>query len=114
MEHVVHRSDTRWGYSVSVTTEPRYVPAAGRAWLTRLYDPVVALTTREQRFRGLLAERLLATLPDEGVVVDVGSGTGTFAIAVAAQRSAATVIGVDGDDEVLAIARAKPGAGRVD
>jgi hypothetical protein len=36
---------------VSVATEDRYVPAAGRAWLTRLYDPVVAVTVRERRFR---------------------------------------------------------------
>jgi hypothetical protein len=34
-------------------TEQRYVPAAGRAWLTTLYDPLMALTMRE---RGQLAE----------------------------------------------------------
>ena len=50
---------------MSVATEDRYVPAAGHARLTRLYDPIVALTTREQRFRGLLAERLRGSLPRE-------------------------------------------------
>jgi len=97
-----------------VATEDRYVPAAGRTWLTRLYDPVVALTTRERRFRGLLAERVLAALPQGGVVADVGCGTGTFAIALAATRPDATVIGIDGDEQVLALARAKPRAQRVD
>jgi hypothetical protein len=29
----------------------RYVPAAGRASLTGLYDPIVALTMRERRWR---------------------------------------------------------------
>lgn len=99
---------------MSVATEDRYVPAAGHPRLTRLYDPIVALTTREQRFRGLLAERLRGSLPSDGVVVDVGCGTGTFAIAVAAATPDATVIGMDGDDDVLTIARAKRGADRVD
>jgi ubiquinone/menaquinone biosynthesis C-methylase UbiE len=92
----------------------RYVPAAGRRAFTRLYDPVVALTTRERRFRALLRERVLAALPARGTVVDVGCGTGTFAIALAEARPDATVIGVDGDTGVLALARAKPGAERVD
>jgi ubiquinone/menaquinone biosynthesis C-methylase UbiE len=99
---------------VSVATEQRYVHAAGRAWLTRVYDPVVALTVRERRFRGLLAERVTAALPHGGTVVDVGCGTGTFAIALAAQRPDASAVGVDGDPQVLAIARSKPGAERVD
>jgi hypothetical protein len=32
------------------TESERYVPAAGRAWLTALYDPVMALTMRERAF----------------------------------------------------------------
>jgi ubiquinone/menaquinone biosynthesis C-methylase UbiE len=98
---------------VSVPTQDRYVHAAGRAWLTRVYDPVVALTVRERRFRGLLADRVLAGLPRGGTVVDVGCGTGTFAIALAERRPDAAVAGVDGDAEILALARAKRGAERV-
>jgi SAM-dependent methyltransferase len=96
---------------VSVTTEDRYVTAAGRAWLTRLYDPIVATTVRERRFRALLSERVLGSLPKGGTVVDVGCGTGTFAIALA--TAGATVIGVDGDPHVLELAREKLGAERV-
>jgi ubiquinone/menaquinone biosynthesis C-methylase UbiE len=90
----------------------RYVPAAGRRAFTRIYDPVVALTMRERTFRDRLRAQVLDGLPAGGQVVDVGCGTGTLAIALAA--SGADVIGVDGDPEVLALAHAKPGAGAVD
>ena len=89
----------------------RYVPAAGRRALTRLYDPAVALTMREATFRARLRDQVLGGLPDGGCVADVGCGTGTLTIALAA--SGARVIGVDGDPEVLALARAKAGADAV-
>jgi SAM-dependent methyltransferase len=89
----------------------RYVPAAGRRALTRLYDPAVALTMREATFRGRLRDQVLDGLAAGGTVADVGCGTGTLAIALAA--SGARVIGVDGDPEVLALAQAKPGADAV-
>jgi len=89
----------------------RYVPAAGRAAFTRLYDPVVALTMREATFRGRLCAQVLDGLAPGAAVVDVGCGTGTLAIALAA--AGAEVIGVDGDPEVLALAHAKPGADAV-
>jgi ubiquinone/menaquinone biosynthesis C-methylase UbiE len=89
----------------------RYVPAAGRPAFTRLYDTVVALTMREATFRGRLRAQVLDGLAPGAAVVDVGSGTGTLAIALAAAGS--EVIGVDGDPEVLALAHAKPGADAV-
>jgi ubiquinone/menaquinone biosynthesis C-methylase UbiE len=93
-----------------VPSETDYVPAAGWKRLTRLYDPIVATTMRERRFRGELAEAVAADLPNGGTVVDVGCGTGTFAIAFADQRRDARPIGVDGDPSILALARHKPGA----
>jgi ubiquinone/menaquinone biosynthesis C-methylase UbiE len=89
----------------------RYVPAAGRSAFTRLYDPVVALTMREDAFRERLRAQVLDGLAAGGCVVDVGCGTGTTAIGLAA--AGADVIGVDGDPEVLALAHAKPGADAV-
>jgi ubiquinone/menaquinone biosynthesis C-methylase UbiE len=89
-------------------TEPAFVPAAGRRAFTRLYDPVVALTMREATFRDRLRAHVLDGLANGGTIVDVGCGTGTLAIALAA--GGAQVIGVDPDAEVLALARAKPGA----
>ena len=91
-------------------TEPRYVPAAGRAAFTRLYDPVVALTMRESTFRPQLLAAISDGLPHGGRLLDVGCGTGTFAIALAAARPDAEITGVDGDPEALTIARAKAGA----
>lgn len=95
-------------------TEPRYVPAAGWSAFTRLYDPVIARTMREKRFRGEMLRRVEADLPEGGTVVDVGSGTGTFALALKQRRPDARVIGVDGDEEILALAQAKPGAAGIE
>jgi ubiquinone/menaquinone biosynthesis C-methylase UbiE len=92
----------------------RYVPAAGLRGLTRFYDPIIAVTMREQLFRGRLTKQLLADLPAEAAIADVGAGTGTFAIGLAAAAPSATVVAVDGDPEVLAIAQAKPGAAAVE
>ena len=105
--------------ATSVGTAPeaggaRYVPAASRRSLTRIYDPIIALTMRERVFRGRLEQQVLAGLPPTGATtVDVGAGTGTFAIALAAAAAGVETIGIDGDPEILALARAKPGADRV-
>lgn len=95
-------------------TNGAYVPAAGRASLTKLYDPAIALTMREKRFRGLLLEQVCGALGTGGTVVDVGAGTGSFAIQVATALPGAEVIAVDGDEEVLAVARGKEGAHAVE
>jgi ubiquinone/menaquinone biosynthesis C-methylase UbiE len=94
--------------------ESRYVSAAGIRGLTRYYDAIVALTMRERLFRGKLARQVLTELPADARVADVGAGTGTFAIELAAAAPGAAVIGVDGDPEVLAIAAAKDGATAVE
>jgi ubiquinone/menaquinone biosynthesis C-methylase UbiE len=91
----------------------RYVPAAGRAAFTRFYDPMMALTMREGTWRPRLLSAVTEALPRGGRVLDVGCGTGTFAIALAAARPDATVVGVDGDPEALAIAAGKTGAAAV-
>jgi SAM-dependent methyltransferase len=91
----------------------RYVPAAGRVGSTRLYDASIALTMREERWRPLLRDRALSSVPANGHVVDVGAGTGTLAILLAAARPDVAVTAVDGDEEILALARAKPGAAPV-
>jgi ubiquinone/menaquinone biosynthesis C-methylase UbiE len=97
-----------------MSSEGRYVPAAGLRGMTRFYDSVIALTTRERLFRGRLAGQVLKGLPSGSRIADVGAGTGTFAIAIAAAAATAEVVGVDGDPEILAIARAKRGAEAVE
>ena len=96
-----------------MSTEERYVPASGRFGPTSLYDRSIALTMREERWRPVLRDRVLAGVPEGGRVVDVGAGTGTLAVALAEARPDVEVVGVDGDPEILAQARAKPGAERV-
>jgi ubiquinone/menaquinone biosynthesis C-methylase UbiE len=87
-------------------SEERYVPAAGRGWLTRLYDPVMALTMRERVWRpALIATVLTDPLPD--TVLDLGCGTGTLCIQLAAASPTIQVLGIDGDEEILARARQK-------
>lgn len=88
--------------------------AAGARGLTRFYDTIVAMTMRERLFRRELAAQLLADLPERARIADVGAGTGTFAIGLAVAAPEARVIAVDGDPEVLELARAKPGAGAVE
>ena len=91
----------------------RYVPALGLPALTGFYDTVLALTMRERRWRPLLRDRIATRVGPGGCIVDVGAGTGTLAIALAALRPDAQVIAVDGDPEVLALARRKASAERV-
>jgi ubiquinone/menaquinone biosynthesis C-methylase UbiE len=80
-----------------------YVPALGRKSLTRFYDPVVAATTRERTFKARLLEQLD---PRPGRrILDLACGTGTLARDI--HDRGATVVGVDGDPEMLARARAK-------
>jgi ubiquinone/menaquinone biosynthesis C-methylase UbiE len=95
-------------------TEQRYVPAAGRAAFTGLYDPIVALTMREGSWRPALVREVTATLPPAATVVDVGAGTGSFAIALAAAHRDAAIIAIDGDPQVLQRAQAKPGGRTVE
>ena len=98
-----------------MAAEERYVTATGLRGLTRFYDSIVALTMREQLFRGRLARQVLTDLPPSARIADVGAGTGTFAIGLAAAAPGAEeVVGIDGDPQILAIAAAKAGAAAVE
>jgi ubiquinone/menaquinone biosynthesis C-methylase UbiE len=93
-------------------TDSRYVPAAGRAGLTRFYDVGVRLTMRERQWRPMIVDAVADVSPK--VVVDIGCGTGALSIPVAERLPKARVVGVDGDPEVLDLARSKPGAEAVE
>ena len=87
-------------------TEQRgYLPALRFSALTRIYDPVVALTSRERRFKELLVEQA-APAPGQRIL-DLGCGTGTLAIQVKQREPDAEVVGLDADPAMLSQAREK-------
>lgn len=81
---------------------------------TGLYDPVMALTMRERLWRPVLLGEVTSKLGPAGTVVDVGAGTGSFAIALSAERPDVSVVAVDGDAQVLDRARRKEGADAIE
>ncbi len=82
-----------------------YIPALRFSALTRLYDPVLKYTTRERTFKNKLLDQ--ATLAPGETVLDLGSGTGTLSLWARKREPGVIVSGVDGDHEVLEIARMK-------
>lgn len=85
-------------------TEAHYTPPLGSGD-TADYDQAIRRWTREMLWRGAMLE-LLGSRAGE-TVLDVGCGTGSFAVMLKAASPDVAVIGVDPDIEALAIARAK-------
>ncbi|MFM0645956.1 class I SAM-dependent methyltransferase [Paraburkholderia bryophila] len=82
-----------------------YIHALRFASLTALYDPVVAMTSRERMFKSALLDGV-ALQPGQRVL-DVGCGTGTLGCMVAQREPALEMHGIDGDPAILARARRK-------
>ena len=82
-----------------------FTPALGRPEFTAAYDLAIRLLTRERRWRSLLLRHVA---PQDGeTILDVGCGTGTFAIMLKQLAPGATIIGLDPDATVLRIAADK-------
>jgi ubiquinone/menaquinone biosynthesis C-methylase UbiE len=87
-----------------MTTDHRY-PALLNTRLTPIYDYFARLFMPEIRFkRALIAQ---AGIIAGQRVLDLGAGTGTLAIMIKQAQPDAQVTGLDGDPEVLSIAREK-------
>ncbi|ABF54265.1 class I SAM-dependent methyltransferase [Sphingopyxis alaskensis] len=83
----------------------RFTPALGRAGLTGAYDFAIKLLTRERLWRTALLEQLA---PRNGeTILDVGCGTGSFALLMKCRAPGARIIGLDPDPDVLHRAEAK-------
>jgi ubiquinone/menaquinone biosynthesis C-methylase UbiE len=82
-----------------------YIPALGYRWLTRFYDPIVRLTTREATFKDALLRE--ANIQDGYRILDLGCGTGTLAMMVKRAYPSADVFGLDADPDALKLARRK-------
>lgn len=83
----------------------RYIPALAYRWLTPLYDPIVALTTRERTFKAALVAQ--AALRPGQHALDLACGTATLTIAAKRAQPQAEIVGLDGDPEILERARRK-------
>lgn len=88
-----------------VTAERGYVPPLRFRALTRFYDGVVRLTTREAAWRPRLVEQ--AGLASGLRILDLGCGTGSLTLRLAQAAPCAEIVGLDADAEALAIAEAK-------
>lgn len=86
-------------------SNPAHTPPLGIAALTPLYDRVIAGMTRESAWRGRLVEHLSAKPAER--ILDVGSGTGSLAIAVTEAEPACIFRGIDPDAAAVEIARRK-------
>jgi ubiquinone/menaquinone biosynthesis C-methylase UbiE len=85
--------------------DQKFVPALGISSLTGSYDRVVAVMSRERRWRSALLNLMAPS--DEDSIVDFGAGTGTLCIGLKQRAPDCRLVGVDPDPKVLAIARAK-------
>lgn len=83
----------------------RYIPALSFRWLTWLYDPLLKWGMHEETFKRRLIQR--ADLQPKMKVLDLGCGTGTLTVMLKLAAPQVQVIGLDGDPEVLSIARSK-------
>jgi ubiquinone/menaquinone biosynthesis C-methylase UbiE len=89
-----------------------YIPALRFHWLTRLYDPLVAFTTRESVFREAVADLIVRS--DSTNILDLGCGTGTLAVMLKQRMPDCRVLGLDADPAVLNQARKKANQARIE
>jgi ubiquinone/menaquinone biosynthesis C-methylase UbiE len=88
-----------------------YVPALAYRSLTRLYDPLLRLTFPDRAVKRALVDQ--AHLESGMRVLDVGCGTATLTIMIAGACPGLEVTGLDGDPDVLRIAKEKARAAGV-
>lgn len=83
----------------------KFIPALSYDFLTPLYDPVVALTTRERAFKSELVRQ--AHLTPGQRALDLACGTATLTIALKRTYPQAEIFGLDGDPKILELAGRK-------
>src|SRR3974390_1244853 len=81
-----------------------YLPAAGRDFLLPFYDPLVKLLGADRARKKLFDQ---AKVQPQHRVLDIGCGTGTFAVALKGWLPTLGVVGLDPDPKALAKCRRK-------
>ncbi len=87
------------------TSKKAYVPALRFRWLTWIYDPVVAITSREKVFRNAVCDEIAATGALD--ILDLACGSGTLTVMLKQRMPERRVVGLDADPAVLHQARSK-------
>lgn len=82
-----------------------YIPALGADWATPFYDLLMRLAMPEDAFKHSLVEQ--ARISPDDRVLDLGCGTATLTMLIKRSCPDAAVSGIDGDPNILKIARAK-------
>ena len=85
--------------------ESKYIPALSFKILTPFYDTFFKLTMREVMFKRRLVQE--ASIRPSQRVLDLGCGTGTLTVMIKKAHPSSEVLGIDGDPQVLEIARQK-------
>jgi len=83
----------------------RYIPALSFKLLTPLYDPLLKRIMQEETFKLKLIG--YANIQPGMKILDLGCGTGTLTLMIKRAHPDATVTGLDGDPQILDIAREK-------
>ena len=81
-----------------------FLPAAGHDLFLPLYDPLVTLLGGNRSRRELIEQ---ASITSGQRILDIGCGTGSFAVLLMRQRADVEVIGLDPDPKALRRAKAK-------
>jgi ubiquinone/menaquinone biosynthesis C-methylase UbiE len=90
---------------ISTLKQSHYISALKYNWLTSLYDPLIRWTIQEKKFKAQLVKQ--SNIKPGQRVLDLGCGTATLTMLVKQVHPESEVIGLDGDERILAIGREK-------
>jgi ubiquinone/menaquinone biosynthesis C-methylase UbiE len=96
--------------TMEMDADRKYLPAAGRDAFLPFYDFIAKLLGADKARQALLQQ---AKLTPGQRILDIGCGTGTFAVMAKQLYPAVDIIGLDPDPKALARARQKAKKGRV-